>query len=725
MLLYGPPGTGKTTLARIVAASAEAAFEELSAVDAGARRGARRDGARDAPARCPRRAHGALPRRDPPLQQGPAGRAAAGRRERPADADRRDDREPLLRGQRRAALTAPGLRAQALSEDDIAALLARALERGACGAAAVDDEALSFLAARSGGDARTALQALELACATAGPGGKVTLEAAEDALQRRAVRFDKRGDQHYDTISAWIKATRGSDPDASLYYLAVMIEGGEDARFIARRMVILASEDVGNADPQALVIAVAAAQAVEHVGMPEAAWALSQAAIYLSLAPKSKESYNALGRARASVREQGAQAPPDHLRSAAYPGAEELGRGVGYEDPHRPAGPRLRAGAAARRARRSALLPPRRRRGAAARAARGDPPRARRRVMSASRAARQRRAIRLGGLMTDTAGARIESRSPAGGARLGTVAAASARDVLAAVDRASEVQRLWAMLRIRDRARYMARAAQAVIDEMDELVDLLSREQGRPRAEVEVMEVLPAVETLQWLAERGPRILAGERIGFSRTQHPIKRGRWTYEPLGVIGVIGPAAEPFATPLGDVAVALMAGNGVVLKPSPHAALAGERIARVFARAGLPEGLLRVVHGHAAIGGALVESPVAQVRFTGSRRAGRSVGEACARALKRSVLELGGDDAMLVLADANVTRAARGAVWAAFANAGQSGGSVGRAICLHKVGDRFVDAVVAGARRAADRRPGRPGDGDRPARLERAARAADAR
>ncbi len=134
------------------------------------------------------------------------------------------------------------------------------------------------------------------------------------------------------------------------------------------------------------------------------------------------------------------------------------------------------------------------------------------------------------------------------------------------------------------------------------------------------MELLPAVETLQWLAESAPRILEGERIGFSRTQHPVKRGRWTYEPLGVVGVLGPAAEPFATPLGDVAVALAAGNGVVLKPSPHAALAAERIARVFARAGIPEGLLRVVHGHADVGGALVESPVAQVRFTGSVRAG---------------------------------------------------------------------------------------------------------
>jgi succinate-semialdehyde dehydrogenase/glutarate-semialdehyde dehydrogenase len=292
-----------------------------------------------------------------------------------------------------------------------------------------------------------------------------------------------------------------------------------------------------------------------------------------------------------------------------------------------------------------------------------------------------------------SAPAPIESRSPAGGVLLGSVVRATPREVAAAVDRASEVQRLWAMLRLRDRSRYMARAAQAVIDEADELLDLISREQGRPRAEVETMELLPAVETLQWLAESAPRILEGERIGFSRTQHPVKRGRWTYEPLGVVGVLGPAAEPFATPLGDVAVALAAGNGVVFKPSPHAALAAERIARVFARAGIPEGLLRVVHGYADVGGALVQSPVAQVRFTGSLRAGRAVAESCARQLKRSVLELGGDDAMIVLADANVTRAARGGAWAAFANAGQSGGSVGRAVVLHKEHDRFLDAVTA--------------------------------
>ena len=191
------------------------------------------------------------------------------------------------------------------------------------------------MAARSGGDARSSLNALELALDTAArTGGEVTLADAEDAMQRKALRYDKDGDQHYDYISAWIKSTRGSDPDASLYYLAAMLEGGEDARFIARRMVILASEDVGNADPQALVVAVAAADAVEHVGLPEATYALAQAAIYLSLAPKSNAAGTALAAARAHIREHGAAAPPNSLRSAAYAAARKLGRGIGYDYPH-------------------------------------------------------------------------------------------------------------------------------------------------------------------------------------------------------------------------------------------------------------------------------------------------------------------------------------------------------------------------------------------------------
>lgn len=285
--------------------------------------------------------------------------------------------------------------------------------------------------------------------------------------------------------------------------------------------------------------------------------------------------------------------------------------------------------------------------------------------------------------------------SPVTGTRLGRHEAATPETVAAAVQEAAVVQPLWWQLRARDRARYMARAAQAVIDEADELTAIIGVEQGRPRAEVELMELLPAIETLQWLAENGPAILAGEKVGVSRALRPFTRARWSYEPLGVVAVLGPATEPFATPLGDVAVALMAGNGVVYKPSPHAAVAGERIARVFARAGLPEGLFHVVHGGSAVGSALVDTPVQQVRFTGSLAAGRIVLEACARGLKRSVLELGGKDAMVVCADANLPRAVDGAVWGAFANAGQSGGSIERAYVLQELFPRFLSGVVAGA------------------------------
>ncbi|HYF28223.1 MAG TPA: aldehyde dehydrogenase family protein [Baekduia sp.] len=296
---------------------------------------------------------------------------------------------------------------------------------------------------------------------------------------------------------------------------------------------------------------------------------------------------------------------------------------------------------------------------------------------------------------TQEATRRLEALSPATGEVLGSVPVATAADVRAAVAEARAVQRLWAQLRLADRARYMARAAQAVVDEAADIVALVAREQGRPRTEAELQEVFAAIETLQWLAESGPRILAGERISLSRTLHPLTRARWRYEPLGVVGVLGPATEPFATPLGDVAVALMAGNGVVLKPSPHAALAGERIARVFVRAGLPEGLLAVVHGHGDAGRALVEADVDQVRFTGSLRAGRGVLEACARGLKRSVLELGGKDVALVCADANVAQAVEGITWAAFANAGQSGGSVSRVVAVRDVADRLLRGIVAQA------------------------------
>jgi putative ATPase len=332
MVLYGPPGAGKTTLARLAAQHADAAFEELSAVQAGraevreviARARERRSGGRatifflDEIHRFNKAQQDALL---PAVEEGLVTLIGA------------TTENPYFEVNSALLSRTQIYELQELSAADIEKLLRRAIERNEVANTRVPDEVIEFLAARSGGDARTALNALELAASTA-VGDAVTLEEAEDAIQRKAVLYDKAGDQHYDYISAWIKSTRGSDPDASLYYLAIMIEGGEDPRFIARRMIILASEDIGNADPEALQVAVAASHAVEHVGMPEAHYALAQAAIYLSLAPKSNADGRALGAARAYIREHGAKHPPAALRSAAYPGAANLGRGVGYAYPH-------------------------------------------------------------------------------------------------------------------------------------------------------------------------------------------------------------------------------------------------------------------------------------------------------------------------------------------------------------------------------------------------------
>jgi putative ATPase len=341
MILYGPPGTGKTTLARLLAVNARAAFEEASAVNAGraevravlerARHRLDTSGERtifflDEIHRFNKAQQDTLL---PAVEEGLVVLVGA------------TTENPYFEVNSALLSRCRIYELRALDDEHVLELLRRSLgdERGVADAPRVDDDALDFLAARSVGDARTALSALELACETVGPKGHVTMSVAEDSLQRSAILYDKGGDLHYDLISAWIKSTRGSDPDASLLYLAAMLEGGEDPRFIARRMVVLASEDIGNADPRALEVAVSAAHAVEHVGLPECALNLAQAAVYLALAPKSNASYKALGRAREWVREHGTPKPPAALRSAAYPGAKKLGRGLDYDYPHdRPEG---------------------------------------------------------------------------------------------------------------------------------------------------------------------------------------------------------------------------------------------------------------------------------------------------------------------------------------------------------------------------------------------------
>ncbi len=318
MILHGPPGTGKTTLARIVASASGAAFEEESAVQAGraevravlerARERQRMGVATvfflDEIHRFNKAQQDALL---PAVEEGLVTLIGA------------TTENPYFEVNSALLSRTRVYELESLSPEDVRSLLDRAVERGELGEGgigSVDPAALAYAAEWTQGDARAALNGLELAAAAVGAEGRVTVEAVADALQGRLISYDRQADNHFDTISAWIKATRGSDPDASLYYLAVMLEGGEDPRFIVRRMVILASEDIGNADPQALVVATAAASAVDHVGLPEAQYALAQCAIYLALAPKSDGAKRAIGAARGHVREYGAQAPPGYLRSA-------------------------------------------------------------------------------------------------------------------------------------------------------------------------------------------------------------------------------------------------------------------------------------------------------------------------------------------------------------------------------------------------------------------------
>jgi putative ATPase len=332
MILYGPPGSGKTTLARIVAQTTGAQFEELSAVQATVAN------VRDVLARARERLGTTGTRTILFLDE--------------IHRFNKAQQDALLPGVEEGLVTLIGATTENPYFEVNSALLSRAqiyelephsletlqgvVRRGAAALDATVPAAVEeLIATRAGGDARNALNILELSVETARAEG-VELEErhVDDAARKRPLSFDKRGDRHYDFISAWIKSTRAGDVQASVYYLAAMIEGGEDPRFIVRRMIVLASEDIGNADPQALVVAVAAAQAVEHVGFPEARLNLAQAAVYLARAPKSNASYVALGKATEAVRERGHLMPPAALRSAAYAGARKLGRGEGYVYPH-------------------------------------------------------------------------------------------------------------------------------------------------------------------------------------------------------------------------------------------------------------------------------------------------------------------------------------------------------------------------------------------------------
>ncbi|HKJ35925.1 MAG TPA: aldehyde dehydrogenase family protein [Solirubrobacterales bacterium] len=286
----------------------------------------------------------------------------------------------------------------------------------------------------------------------------------------------------------------------------------------------------------------------------------------------------------------------------------------------------------------------------------------------------------------------LDSFNPTTGELIAAVETVEPEDVQGIVGDVAEVQPFWRELSLADRGQYMSRVAEVLAGEADDVARLIASEQGKPITECYTMEVVPTIDGLGWIADAGAEILDDEQIKMGSTLFFTKRAKFTYEPIGVVGVIAPWNYPWSIPFGEIAMALMAGNGVVLKPSELTPLLGERIRDTFERAGLPEGLIRVAQGDGEVGRALVESSARKIFFTGSVATGRKVGEACARMLKGSVLELGGKDAAIVCSDADLENAVSGIAWAGFANAGQTCSGVERVYVLEDVAEEFLSGLV---------------------------------
>jgi putative ATPase len=341
LILYGPPGTGKTALAKVIAEKTMAHFEWLNAATAGldelrkiiqSARLKKAKGVRtilflDEIHRFNKLQQDALL---PDVEEGNITLIAA------------TVENPFFYVNSALLSRSQVFELKSLSEEDLLKILHNALtdkERGlGYLKISVQEDALRHIARMSDGDGRKALSALDIAAVTTSPDKDeyihLTLAVAEESIQKKVVVYDKKGDQHYDTISAFIKSMRGSDPDAAVYYLAKMIYAGEDPRFIARRIVICASEDVGNADPMALVVAISALKSIEFVGMPEARIPLAQATIYIANAPKSNACYRAIEAALSDIKNEATMEVPDHLKDSHYPGAKKLGHGEAYKYPH-------------------------------------------------------------------------------------------------------------------------------------------------------------------------------------------------------------------------------------------------------------------------------------------------------------------------------------------------------------------------------------------------------